>query len=101
MTAQQKVIQWSANLQEQRLPLLAAMLMIHGCITVPLTMVCLNLAGFELVQFSLITLATFAILVTNLAALPTKITIPTYLASSAIHLAVILISIVKIVIYAS
>lgn len=96
MTAQQKVIHWADGLQVQRLPILAAMLTIHGCVTVPLTMVLMNFAGVTIASLSIVVLATFAILVTNLAALPTKITVPTYLIATAIHLAVIFISIFQI-----
>ena len=97
MTAQ-KFIHWAAGLQEQRLPILAGMLTVHGCITVPVTMVLMHFAGLEMFQFSLVIIATFSILVTNLAALPTKITVPTFIMANIVHLGVILVSIADILI---
>lgn len=73
---------WSNNQQSSRLAFLAAMLMVHGNITAPLALYSMYLADGGLLQLSLITLCSFSILVVNLAALPTKITIPVFVAST-------------------
>jgi len=96
MSTQQKFFAWAAGLEAQRLPLLAGMLTVHGCITVPLTMGLLIASGAGLFQLGIMTFATFAMLVTNLAALPTKITIPTYVGVTALHLALIALSITRL-----
>lgn len=98
MSTQQKFFTWAAGLEEQRLPLLAGMLTVHGCITVPVTMGLLLASGAGLFLLGVMVFTTFAVLVTNLAALPTKITVPTYVFVTAIHLALIAISISKLLI---
>ena len=98
MSTQQKIMTWAASLEEQRLPLLAGMLTIHGCLTVPLTLALLFAANAGLFQLSLMTFATFAVLATNLAALPTKITVPTYLAATALHIVLIVINAISLLI---
>lgn len=100
MSTQQKLITWAASLQEQRLPLLAGMLTVHCCITVPITMALLIVANLGLFPLGLMTFSTFAILVTNLAALPTKITVPTYLLVTALHMVLIAFSITSLIIHA-
>ncbi len=72
----------AASMQNYRLPALVTMIMIHGNITCPLTLWTIHLTGDSSTQFLICTVLTMTIIVTNLAALPTKITIPVFAAST-------------------
>lgn len=61
----------------------------HGCIITPLTIMAVLLAGTNMFFFILAIVAMGATLVTNLAALPTKITLPVFFLSILIDLAII------------
>lgn len=80
---------WCANQQEARLLWLALALMGHGAVLTPLTGIAVVMAGTNLFLFVLVLSAMAMTLVTNLAALPTKITIPVFVLSVVIDVAVL------------
>ena len=80
---------WCNNQQEDRLLWLGIALVGHGCVITPLTIMAVLLAGTNLFLFVTALVAMGMSLVTNLAALPTKITIPVFLLSIVIDLVVI------------
>lgn len=83
-------IEWATGKQSLRLPVLAMMFVIHGCITIPLALLSMNLVDGGVWQVAIIAIGSYSVLVVNLAALSTKITIPVYLASTALILMVVL-----------
>ncbi|MFT6961355.1 MAG: hypothetical protein ACJAWV_001069 [Flammeovirgaceae bacterium] len=83
-------IAWAASKDSLRLPALAIMFVIHGCITIPLALLSMNLVDGGIVQVAIIALGSYSVLVVNLAALSTKVTIPVYFASTALILLIIL-----------
>jgi hypothetical protein len=84
-----KFFQWCAAQEKNRFGWLAAALSIHGCALTPITLFAIVLAGNNFIFWILALIAMGASLVTNLAALPTKITIPTFLSSVLIDLSLI------------
>jgi hypothetical protein len=64
----------------------------QGCVLAPLTVFAVVFAGNSLVLFMLAIMAMGIVLVTNLAALPTKITIPVFFGSILVNLGVVLAS---------
>jgi hypothetical protein len=84
-----RIITWSANQQENRLLWLGIVLAVHGCVLTPLTamIVMATTYNFALFMAAIVSMA-FA-LVTNLAALPTRVTIPAFFFSVAVDLAII------------
>jgi hypothetical protein len=84
-----RLFQWSAAQEENRFGWLAAALSIHGCALTPITLFAIVLGGNNFVFWILALVAMGASLVTNLAALPTKITIPTFFLSVIIDIAII------------
>ena len=64
----------------------------HGCILTPLTVMAVLLAGTNLYLFILAIVAMGMSLVTNLAAMPTKITIPVFILSILIDIAIVISS---------
>ena len=85
---------WSDNQQANRLLWLGIALGAHGCIITPLTVVVVMLAGLNFALFMLAMTSMTAVLAVNLAAQPTKITIPIFLLSLAIDLGIIISCIV-------
>src|SRR5688572_28913269 len=72
---------WCSNQQENRLLWLGIAVTGHGCVITPLTILAVLLAGTNLFLFVLVLVAMCMSLVTNLAALPTRITIPVFVLS--------------------
>jgi hypothetical protein len=79
--------------QEFRLLWLGIALAGHGCILTPLTVMAVLLAGTNLYLFILALVAMGLSLVTNLAAMPTKVTIPVFILSILIDIAIIIATI--------
>ena len=81
---------WCNNQQENRLLWLGIALAGHGCVITPLSIMAVLLAGSNLFLFIVVLVAMGLSLVTNLAALPTRITIPVFILSILIDLVVII-----------
>jgi hypothetical protein len=89
-----KFFSWCNGQEQYRFGWLAAILTTHGCFLAPLTLFTIFIGGNNFVFWAL-TIGAFAIaLVSNLAAMPTRITIPVFFFSVLIDLAIIIISII-------
>jgi len=66
----------------------------HGCVLAPLTMLAVLLAGGAMPLIMLVVVAMGIPLVANLAALPTRITIPAFILSLAIDAGVLVACVV-------
>ena len=84
-----RFLNWSKGQESNRLLWLGVALSAHGCIITPLTIMAVLLAGTNIFLFILALVAMGATLVTNLAAMPTKITIPVFIWSTMIDIAII------------
>ncbi|HSU29121.1 MAG TPA: hypothetical protein VLJ68_12120 [Chitinophagaceae bacterium] len=84
-----RFIAWCKTQEENRLLWLAAIIMIHGSVLTPLTMLIIIASGTSVLFLALAIAAMGASLMVNLAAMPTKITIPVFVVSVAIDLVVI------------
>jgi hypothetical protein len=80
---------WCEAQQESRLLWLGIALAAHGCIITPFTVFAVIIAGTNLTLFMLAIISMGIALVTNLAALPTKITIPALLFSFILDIGII------------
>ena len=83
---------WAENQQENRFAWLGIALAVHGCFLTPLTVMIVMTTTYNFTLFMAGIVAMAIALVTNLAALPTKITIPAFFLSVAMDLAIIAIS---------
>lgn len=83
-----RFVTWSSSQQANRLLWLGIILSFHGCILTPLTVMAVLLAGNNFTLFMIAFAAMGMSLVTNLAAMPTKITIPVFAASIILDLIV-------------
>jgi hypothetical protein len=80
---------WCAAQEPNRLGWLGAIIAIHGCVLTPVTLFFIVLAGTNITFFVAALVAMGMSLVTNLAAMPTKITLPAFFISVLIDVAVI------------
>ena len=84
-----KFMTWSENQQENRMLWIGLGVAGHGCVLTPLTIMLVLATGNNLMLFMLATAAMAMVLVTNLAAMPTKITIPVFVFSILIDIGII------------
>ena len=84
-----RFFQWSACQEKNRFGWLAFILTSHGCVLTPLTLFAVILSGASLPLFIAAIVAMGLALVTNLAAMPTKVTIPVFFFSILIDVAVV------------
>lgn len=82
-------ILWCKSQEKYRLGWLAVIIAGHGCILTPITLFAIILSGNSMLFWALAIAAMGMSLVTNLAALPTKITIPVFFFSVMIDLVII------------
>ena len=85
-----RFLDWSTNQQENRLLWLGIALTAQGCVLAPITIFAVVLAGTNIALFMAAIVAMAMALVTNLAALPTKYTIPIFLFSILIDLGIVI-----------
>ncbi len=91
----QAFMRWCTDQQKNRIAWSAAMVAIHGCALTPLTLIAIMLAGNNLVLWPFAIAAITMTLVSNLAALPTRFTIPIFFLSILIDLSLIGIAIAQ------
>jgi hypothetical protein len=85
-----KFISWCDGQEKNRLGWLAGALTIHGCLLTILTMFAVILAGNHFIFWPFVIGAMGVTLVVNLAAMPTKITIPIFFFSVLVDLIIII-----------
>lgn len=91
-----KFIGWCTAQDENRYGWLAAALFGHGCIFAPITLLVSMMAGVHMIFFALVIASMSAVLVSNLAAMPTRYTLPIFFGSLLINLGVLIASVVMI-----
>jgi len=84
-------ITWTENQEKNRLAWLGIAITGHGCLITPLTALVVMATTQSFVLFMAAIASMTISLVTNLAALPTKITIPAFFLSIAMDLVIIAI----------
>src|SRR6476469_10051993 len=76
-----KFLNWSAEQEKNHFRWLGAIMVMHGCVITPITLFIIVLAGTNMFLFMGAIIAMGMALVTNLSAMPTKITIPVFILS--------------------
>jgi hypothetical protein len=84
-----RFISWCNGQEKYRFGWLAIIITIHGCILAPVTVLSIALGGNNFVLWGVAIGAMAMALVTNLAAMPTKVTIPVFFFSVLLDLLVI------------
>ena len=80
---------WCEGQQENRIMWIGIALAGHGCVLTPLTVMAVLVAGNSLALFMAATAAMAMAVVTNLAAMPTKVTIPVFFLSVLIDILIV------------
>lgn len=94
VSAWRKFINWCERQEEYRLGWLGAAITLHGCILTILTMFAVIMSGNHFIFWPFVIGAMGTTLVVNLAAMPTKITIPVFFFSVLVDLVIIISCIV-------
>ncbi len=87
-----KFFTWCAGQEKFRFGWLAVIITSHGCILTPLTVMAVIFGGNNFIFWGIAIAAMAMSLVTNLAAMSTKITIPVYFLSIVLDIAIIAVS---------
>ena len=85
-----KFISWCDEQEKYRFGWLAVALTLHGCVLTIMTMFAVVLAGNHFIFWPFVIGAMASTLLVNLAAMPTKITIPVFFFSILIDLVIII-----------
>jgi len=85
-----RFIEWCNNQEDNRFAWLATAITAHGCFLTPIAVLAITMSGNSMFLWAIAIAAMGATLVTNLAAMPAKITIPTFLLSIVMDLAIII-----------
>lgn len=91
--AWKKFIKWAEGQEENRFLWLAVALFGHGCILTIVTIFAIILSGNSFILWPIAIASMAMCVITNLAALPTKITIPVFFFSVLIDVVIIAICI--------
>ena len=83
-------ISWCNGQEKNRFMWLSIALAGHGCFLTPLALMAVMLAGNLMILWAVVIGAMAMCLIANLAAMPTKITIPLFIASVVIDVAVMI-----------
>src|SRR4051812_3956246 len=90
-----RFITWCASQEQNRLGWLTIIIAAHACLITPMTLLTLVFSGNHMSYWVTAIAAIVISLVTNLAALPTKITIPAFAFSILLDLYVIISCLVQ------
>jgi hypothetical protein len=85
-----RFVDWCNSQEKYRLGWLSATIAGHGCFLTPITLFFVMVSGNSMLLWGVVIAAMGMSLVTNLAALPTKITIPVFFFSVLIDVIVII-----------
>jgi hypothetical protein len=88
-----RFITWCKSQEKYRFGWVAAIIAGHGCVITPITLFAIILSGNSILFWAVALGAMTAALVANLAAMPTKITIPIFFLTILIDLTIIAICI--------
>jgi hypothetical protein len=83
-----RFMQWAKDQEENRILWIALSLTIHGCILAPLSIFAVLIAGNPLSLFMIVLASMGIALVTNLAAMPTKITVPVFFITAIVDVVI-------------
>jgi hypothetical protein len=90
-----KFMNWCAGQETYRLGWLGAILAIHGCVLTPITLFAVILSGTNFAFYMTTLVAMAMAVVTNLAAMPTRITIPVFILSIVLDITVVVLCVIE------
>lgn len=84
-----KFFSWASGQEEERLLWLGLGLGLHGCVVTPLAFMVVVMSGINMFALAMVMISIVSVLVVNLAALPTKVTVPVFFLSVVVDILVI------------
>lgn len=87
---------WAETLEFNRLLVMAVIILIHTCVVVPPTLLLMLHGDAGAVPYLIMTIFSFMILVSNLAVMPTRITISIFGLSTLAHIMIVIYYLVKL-----
>lgn len=85
-----RFFKWCAGQEPNKFMWVGIALAAHGCILTPITVMVVLMSGANMLLFMLAIVAMGITLVTNLAAMPTKVTIPLFVFSILIDIVIVI-----------
>lgn len=73
-----------------RVGMIALVLLLHMCIIVPATLLTISMNGNNIIEFTIMMVLGFSILVSLLGDMPAKVVIPLFIISTIVHIGIIL-----------
>ena len=89
LPAWSRFISWCKNQESNRYGWVAGILAVHGCVLTPITVLFVALCGNNIALWMMAISAMAVALISNLAAMPTKVTIPVFFFSIVIDLVIV------------
>lgn len=86
---------WTEAMQFYRVPVIGAMILLQGCIIVPLVLFTVAGGQATSIELPVMIFSTFLIITLNLADMPTKITIPVFAATTFAALMMVVINLLS------
>ena len=95
LSVYRKFIAWADKMDYYRLIILVGTILFQGCVAAPFAMWSMDaVLGYDVTQMTIITLSSFAILVTNLSVQPMRVTIPVFIISTLAQFVVIVMNVI-------
>ena len=91
-SALSRFIAWCTDQEKFRFGWLATIIAIHGCVLAPITVLAITLGTNHMAYWGMAIGAMAIALVANLAAMPTKITIPVFFFSVLVDISLIVVN---------
>ena len=87
-----RFLEWCKNQEENRFLWLGIIVFMHGCVLAPLTLITIYAGGNSMIGWAFVIGAMAMALISNLAAMPTRYTIPIFVLSVLIDVTVMVVS---------
>lgn len=88
-TIGKRFMQWTEVLDFNRLLVMAVIIFVHTCLIIPPTLLVMLHTQAGDWPYVVVTVFSFAILVSNLAVMPTRVTVPIFAMSTLAHIGII------------
>lgn len=96
-TAFDRFMTWADKMDYYRLIILAGIILAQGCITGPFSLWVMDIAGNSLLQMSVFTLSSFAMMTMILADQPMRRTLPLFFALTAVQWLITLVNLIGLI----
>ena len=96
-TTYDRFLTWADQMDHYRLIILASIILAQGCLTGPFSLWVMSMAGDSLLQMSVFTLSSFAMITMILADQPMRRTLPLFFALTAVQWLITIINLIGLI----